>query len=42
MIMFWILWSVPRAGVLWPSFWDLWFVPGAGAFGILLKIRPGP
>ena len=38
MILFWILWSVPGAGALWPSFWDLWSVPRAGALGPLFKV----
>jgi hypothetical protein len=37
MILFWILWSVPGAGVLGLSFWDLWSVPGAGALQSFLK-----
>ena len=42
MILLWIVWSIPRAGVLGPSFWDLGFIPEAGVLQPLFKIRPSP
>ena len=36
MILFWILWYVPGAGVLRPSFWNLWSVTGVGSFVVVV------
>ena len=40
-ILFWVLWSVPGAGVLWPSFWDLGLFQEQCHTAFFFKIKSG-